>query len=75
MKAFEARRGEFATYADFINAMAEENPRVRALRESLGLAAAPNAECESERGNHATETQQVEIAAAFSRPVGLPCVA
>jgi len=38
MKEFEARRGEFATYADFINTVAEENPKVRALREALGLA-------------------------------------
>jgi hypothetical protein len=32
MKEFEARRREFKTYADFINATAGEDPTVRAWR-------------------------------------------
>lgn len=41
MKEFKARRSEFETYADFINAKAEESPVVRAWREQLGFTRKP----------------------------------
>ena len=41
MAEFQARRGEFRDYADFINVTAEQDPRVRALRQRLGLPTKP----------------------------------
>ena len=37
MKEFMARRGEFRSYEEFITVTAATDPKVRALRESLGL--------------------------------------
>jgi hypothetical protein len=41
MAEFQARRAEFATYADFINAKADEDPRVRKMREHFGFPCPP----------------------------------
>ena len=38
MAEFKARRGEFATYADFVNAKAAEDPKVREMRKHFGFA-------------------------------------
>jgi hypothetical protein len=35
MKEFQARRSEFASYVDFINATANQNPAIRAWRETM----------------------------------------
>lgn len=37
MKEYEARRAEFRSYEEFITVTAATDPKVRALRESLGL--------------------------------------
>jgi len=37
MKEFEARRDEFATYADFINAKAEEGTRSQAWLKKFAM--------------------------------------
>ena len=41
MEEFKARRGEFKTYVDFINAKADENPEIREWRERLGFGHKP----------------------------------
>jgi hypothetical protein len=38
MKEYEARRGEFASYVDFLNATADADPRIKAWRKKLRLA-------------------------------------
>lgn len=35
-KEYEARRGEFSSFVDFINGTAEESPFVREMRERFG---------------------------------------
>ncbi|HUW57274.1 MAG TPA: hypothetical protein VMZ92_11625 [Planctomycetota bacterium] len=37
MEEFEARRDEFATYADFINAKVKEDPKAIAMRRHFGF--------------------------------------
>ena len=37
MEEFETRRHEFATYVDFLNAKAEEDPQSRALLVRFGV--------------------------------------
>ena len=38
MREYEERRGEFASYADFVNATAAKNPKIAAWRKKIGPA-------------------------------------